>query len=277
VNIVILTNDNFFSYTVLKPFFQIKKDDIKLVIFSSALIGRKGFLSSIKWSIQNTGLRHTAFKTMTYGVFKALRILCTLLSFIPNNYSSYLWIRRNNIEFTKTSNVNDTDVIALIKKNNPDLIISVSMNQIVKKEILEFPPLRCINVHCAPLPRYGGMSPYVWALAHNEDHSAATIHYMEEGLDVGDIIVQDKIKVVKNDSAFSLFYRCCLRAADLLIQVVKDIDTQTVKSYTQDLTQKTYFSWPTKQCIKDLKTNGFSLAKITDFSHAIFRQKPRVK
>jgi len=59
------------------------------------------------------------------------------------------------------------------------------------------PPKRCINVHCAPLPRYGGMSPYVWALANNEDHSAATIHYMEEGLDVGDIIVQEKIDVVK--------------------------------------------------------------------------------
>ena len=276
MNIIILTNDNFFSYTVLKPFLQLKKDDLKLVVFSSALIGRRGFLASIKWSIQNTGWRHTAFKTLTYGVFKGLRFLCALLPFIPNNYSSYLWVRRNNIEFIKTSNVNDTKVIARIKKQEPDLIISVSMNQIVKKEILDCPPLGCINVHCAPLPHYGGMSPYVWALAQNEDLSAATIHYMEEGLDTGDIIVQDKIMVVKNDSAFSLFYRCCLRAAELLVQVVKDIESQTVTSYAQDLSQKSYFSWPTKQCIKNLKTNGFCLAKITDFLYAIFRQKPRV-
>ena len=137
------------------------------------------------------------------------------------------------------------------------------------------PHKRCINVHCAPLPRYGGMSPYVWALAHNEDHSAATIHYMEEGLDTGDIIVQEKVNVVKNDSAFSLFYRCCLRACELLIKVVDEIEAGTVTSYKQDLSQKTYFSWPTKQCVKNLRKNGYRLAKITDFTRALFNQAPR--
>ena len=139
------------------------------------------------------------------------------------------------------------------------------------------PPKRCINVHCAPLPRYGGMSPYVWALANNEDHSATTIHYMEEGLDVGDIIVQEKIGVVKNDSAFALFYRCCLKAGEFLIKVVDDIETGTVTSYEQDLSKKTYFSWPTKQCVKDLHKNGYRLAKIADFTKAIFNQTPRLK
>lgn len=213
---------------------------------------------------------------MVYGIFKVLKIICTFLPFVPNKYSSYLWVRRNGINNINAANVNSPEVVEQIRQNNPDLIVSVSMNQIVKKEILEMPPKRCINVHCAPLPRYGGMSPYVWALAEDEDHSAATIHYMDEGLDVGDIIVQEKVGVVKNDSAFALFYRCCLRAGELLVKAVDEIETGTVTSYEQDLSNKTYFSWPTKQCVKDLRKNGYQLAKVSDFTRAIFSQRPRV-
>ncbi len=277
MNLVILTNDNFFSFTVLEEFFQQRKDDIKLVVFSSALIGKRGTLASIFWSFKHTGFRHTIFKLSVYGIFRAMKLLCTVLPFIPNRYSSYLWIKRHDVPFIVSPKINDSVVTERIKAAQPDLIISVSMNQIVKKEILNLPPHRCINVHCAPLPQYAGMSPYVWALANNEDHSAATIHYMDEGLDTGDIIVQKKVGIVKNDSAFALFYRCCRLAGEILIETVADIEKGQVKSYPQDLSQKSYFSWPTKQCVADLHKNGYRLAKINDFLSAIFKQKPRVE
>lgn len=259
MNIVILTNDNFFSFTVLKDFLEKRKNDIIFIVFSSALISKRGTFASIKWSLQNTGFRHTGFKLSVYGIFKFMKFLCELLPFIPNHYSSFLWAKRNGMDYVIAPNVNATEVVEGIKSVKPDLIISVSMNQIVKKQILEMPPQRCINVHCAPLPKYAGMSPYVWALANNEDHSAATIHYMEKGLDEGDIIIQEKVNVVKNDSAFALFYRCCLQARELLVKVVDEIEAGTVTGYEQDLPQKTYFSWPTKQCIKSLRKNGYQL------------------
>jgi len=276
VNIALLTNDNFFSFTVLKDLLEQRKDDIELIVFSSALIGKRSTLASIKWSLENTGFRHTTFKLMVYGVFRAMRTVCKLLPVIGNHYSSYLWAKRNNMNCICTADVNKREVVQQIKSASPDLIISVSMNQIVRRPILDIPAKGCINVHCAPLPRYGGMSPYVWALANNEDRSAATIHYMEERLDEGDIIVQEKMDVVKNDSAFALFYRCCLRASELLIKVVDEIERGTVASYEQDLSNKTYYSWPTKECVKNLHRNGYRLATITDFTRALFCQKPRV-
>ena len=275
MRLIILTNDNFFSFTVLKDFLEARKEEIELIIFSSALIGKRSAFESIKWSLKKTGFRHTMFKLSVYGVFKFMKILCGILPFVRNNYSSFLWAMKNNIDSLITPNVNSEEVIDKLKEINPDLIVSVSMNQIVKKQILEMPPKKCINVHCAPLPKYGGMSPYVWALANNEDYSATTIHYMEEGLDVGDIIVQKKVPVVKKDSAFSLFYRCCLCAGKHLVKVVDEIEADAVSSYEQDLAQKTYFSWPTKQCIMNLHSNGHCLAKIRDFAFAIFKQKPR--
>lgn len=276
MKLVILTNDNFFSFTVLKDFLKGRKNDIELIVFSSALIGKKGMYDSIKWSTKNTGFRHTVFKLSVYGVFKFMKVLCSIFPFIKNNYSSFLWSKKNNIDYLVAPDVNADAVVNKIKGIGPDLIVSVSMNQIVRKQILEMPPKRCINVHCAPLPKYAGMSPYVWALANNEGCSAATIHYMEEGLDEGDIITQENIPIAKNDSAFALFYRCCLKASQLLPKVVNKIENDAVTSFRQNLNEKTYFSWPTKECVKNLKKNGYYLAKLTDFVFAIIRQKPRV-
>jgi len=276
MKIVILTNDNFFSFTVLKEFFQARRQDIRLVVFSSALIGKKGMLASVKWSLANTGLPHTVFKLTVYGTFRLMNLVCGLLPFLQNRHSSRLAVERMGIQSIDAADVNASDVVEQIRTAQPDLIVSVSMNQIVKQPILQMPPKGCINVHCAPLPRYGGMSPYVWALANGEDHSAATIHYMEEGLDTGDIIVQEKVAVMENDSAFALFYRCCLRAAALLPEVVDTIENGTVQSHKQDLSQKTYYSWPTRKCVADLHKNGYRLARLTDFTSAIFKRKPRV-
>ena len=276
MRIIILTNDNFFSFSVLRDILCTRKEDIKLVVFSSALIGKRGSMASIRWSLAHTGLRHTVFKLMVYGVFKAMRIVCKVLAVLPNNYSSLLWTKRNHIDCIRAENINELMIISKIEQACPDLIVSVSMNQIVGKQILDMPPHRCINVHCAPLPRYGGMSPYVWVLANNDRASAATIHYMDEGLDTGDIIAQEMVEVVKRDSAFALFYRCCLQAGKMLVKVVDDIEAGRSSSYRQDLSQKTYFSWPTKDCVRNLRKNGFCLAKISDFVLAVFRQRPRV-
>ncbi len=275
MNIVVLTNDNYFSFSVLKKFLKLRKNDIMLLVFSSALIGKRGTYASVKWSLENTGLRHTIFKLLVYCVFKIMRIICKIIPIIPNNYSSLLWADRNNIKYIFARDVNEQKVVDQIKAAGPDLIVSVSMNQVVKKQILNMPPKRCINVHCAPLPRYGGMSPYIWILANNDRCSAATIHYMEEGLDEGDIILQDKIDVIEQDSAFALFNRCCLRAGELLPKVIEHIEDYSVEYYSQDLSKKTYFSWPTKECVKQLRQNDYFLAKITDFSKAIFHPQTK--
>ena len=111
MKIVLLTNDNFFSFTVLKPFLEKYKRDIDLVIFSSALIGKKGTLASIKWSIEKTGLRHTVFKLSVYGVFRLMKLLCGFFSFIKNGYSSHLWVRNNDLEYLYTENVNGQEII----------------------------------------------------------------------------------------------------------------------------------------------------------------------
>jgi folate-dependent phosphoribosylglycinamide formyltransferase PurN len=276
MKIVLLTNDNYFSYIVTEKFLKNYKSDIALVVFSSALVGKRNAFNSILWAFKNTGIRHTVFKLCVYGVFKVTRILGQLFPKVICGCSTFLWVKKNNLKFITTNDVNAYECVETIKAACPDLIVSVSMNQVIKKEILELPVNRSINVHCAPLPKYGGMSPYIWGLANKENYSAATIHYMDEGLDTGDIIAQEKISVLAGDSAFCLFHRCCSKASELLMETIKKIDNGSVNSYSQDLSKKSYFSWPTKQSIMDLKKNGYYLAKFKDFYLAILTQKPRL-
>lgn len=276
MNFVILTNDNIFSFIVLKEFLRKYKNQIKLVVFSSALIGKRGTLESIKWSLHHTGFRHTVFKLSVYGVFRLLRAIVSVFPFLPNHYSSLLWTKKNHVDYIVTDHVNAQETFETIQRAKPDLLISVSMNQIIKRDILGVAPKGSINVHCAPLPKYAGMSPYVWALANNETFSASTIHFMEEGLDEGDIIDQEKVSIQKSDSAFSLFYRCCTTASRQLLRVVESFERNTISSSPQDLSQKTYFSWPDKECIRKLKANGFRLATLRDFWLAMTKQKSRL-
>lgn len=276
MKIVLLINDNYFSYIAAKKFLKKYKSNISLVVFSSSLIQSKGLIYSILWVLKKTGLRHTLFKLFTYGFFKLVNMVDRVIPNMLKSSSTFLWVKRNKINYLVTSDVNSLKSFKRIKEASPELIISISMNQIIKKEILNLPQKRCINVHCAPLPKYAGMSPYVWALANNESHSAATIHYMDEGLDTGDVIEQRKISILKDDTSFSLFHRSCMIASDLLLTVIEKIEVDHVKSYPQDLSQKSYFSWPTKKCIKNLKNNGYSLAKIKDFYMAILYQESRL-
>jgi methionyl-tRNA formyltransferase len=223
----------------------------------------------------NTGLRHFIFKTSVYGVFRLWNACMATLGIRKWTSSTRKLVKWLSINSYSTANINEPAFVSAMRDLAPDLIISVSMNQIVKPELLSIPPKGCINVHCSPLPRYGGMSPYVWILANGDDHSAATIHYMEEGLDVGDILLQEKMPVVPKDSAFHLFWRCCCRAGELLEETVQAIASGTQTSYPQDMSQKTYYSWPTKEAIAKLRSGGYRLARVSDFLQAMFGGRPR--
>lgn len=269
MNIVILTNDNYFSFKVLEPLLEIRKKEIKLVIFSDSKIGKKSTNKSVIWLYKYSGFRHTFFKLLVYFFSVTMYYFCMLLPFINNKYSSYLWVRREKIPFLISKNINEKVIIEKIKSTDPDIIISVSMNQIVGEEILNASTFRPINVHCAPLPRYRGMSPYVWALANNEKKSAATIHYMEKGLDEGDIVEQIFVPVEQGDSAFALFNRCCIEASKILPETVNKIISKKLEAKKQDESKISYYSWPDKKSIKSLKSNGFYLFKVSDFWKAI--------
>jgi len=86
----------------------------------------------------------------------------------------------------------------------PDIIVLTAYGKILPESIINLPPLGTINVHGSLLPKYRGAAPIQWALINGEKETGVTIMQMDEGVDTGDILLQEKIAIAPDDSAGSL-------------------------------------------------------------------------
>ena len=141
-------------------------------------------------------------------------------------YSSVIdYCKKNAI---KHSNDFGMKVINKIKDSNPDIIFSVYYRKILSKEILNIPRLGCINIHPSLLPFYRGPAPTAWALLNNEKEVGLTIHYMDEGIDTGDVLVQKKVPVDPDETGFELYDKCMREGAELLISNFDNLINQNI-------------------------------------------------
>ena len=86
-----------------------------------------------------------------------------------------------------------------LDKHHVDIIVSHGYRHIIKKEILEKLPDRVINLHISILPWNRGADPNFWSFADNTP-KGVTIHYVDEGLDTGDIIVQKEVTFSRGET-----------------------------------------------------------------------------
>jgi methionyl-tRNA formyltransferase len=97
------------------------------------------------------------------------------------------------IDFLTQQKVNSSDFIELVSKYRCDLFISMSFDQIFGEKMRKIPPLSIINCHAGKLPFYKGRNVLNWALINDEKEFGITVHYVNEGIDTGNIILQRSI------------------------------------------------------------------------------------
>jgi len=83
----------------------------------------------------------------------------------------------------------------MIAACNPDIIISTYYRKILSKDIIDLPKLGCINIHPGLLPRDRGPNPTYWNVLRGDEYAGTTLHYIDEGMDTGDILAQASMKV----------------------------------------------------------------------------------
>ena len=124
----------------------------------------------------------------------------------------------------------------------PDLVITAAFGQILPKELLEAPPLGCINVHASLLPKYRGGAPIHQAVIDGEKETGVTIMYMAQKLDAGDIISQKGIPIESDDYTGRLFDKLSAVGSELLKDTLPSIINGTNNRTVQDETQVTFAS-----------------------------------
>ena len=148
----------------------------------------------------------------------------------------------HDIPVLQPQKASSEESVAEIAAFKPDIIVVAAYGQILKSNLLELPPFRCINVHASLLPKYRGASPIQWAVINGEKETGISIMYMEKGLDTGDVILQRSLELAEDETAGSLHDRLGELAGPVLLDALSLLESGNAHPVPQDDSQSTYVS-----------------------------------
>jgi methionyl-tRNA formyltransferase len=128
---------------------------------------------------------------------------------------------------------------AQLEALKPDAIIVVGYGRIIPQWMLDLPPFGNINLHASLLPKYRGAAPIQWAIARGETVTGVTTMKIDAGLDTGDILLQQEIPIVPDDTAETLAPRLAAVGADLTVKTLQRLQTSSIHPRQQDQAQAT--------------------------------------
>jgi len=164
--------------------------------------------------------------------------------------------REHDVPVEAVADINAPEFLQRLREMGVDLILSISCPQIFREEILALPPMGCVNVHAAPLPRYRGMLPTFWVLYESERETAVTVHYMNEALDDGPIILQEAVPIPEGETQANLMRRCKIVGARLLSQAIDLMEMGEVRTRENPRGEATYYSFPTPEQAREFRARG---------------------
>ncbi len=131
----------------------------------------------------------------------------------------------------------DAEFLEQLREAAPDVIAVAAYGQILPKEVLDIPPLGCINIHGSLLPRFRGAAPIQRAIIEGDEETGVTIMYMAEGVDTGDMLAK-RSTPVDHKTGQQLHDELAVMGADLLAETLPRL--KTLKAEKQDDSKATY-------------------------------------
>lgn len=112
----------------------------------------------------------------------------------------------------------DTALIEKLQSLSLDIIVVAAYGQILPKDVLATPKFGCVNVHTSLLPKYRGAAPIQWAILNGESETGITLMQMDEGLDTGAIIAQQRTPILPGETGGDLHDRLAQMGASFLVE-----------------------------------------------------------
>jgi folate-dependent phosphoribosylglycinamide formyltransferase PurN len=244
MRIVILTYESLFSNLMTERLLQEFPGQVVGVVRSDCLIYGKTLPAGLLYLLTRTGLRFVGRKALEFFQSRATAIIFRLIGREPKVHSLRDMRRLCGVPVIGSTDVNEPDTIRQIAAWQPDLVISVYLNQLMKKELINLPAYGILNIHPALLPRNRGLFPYFWVLANGETETGVTVHWVDEKFDTGHLLLQEKITVQPGDTITSLSYKSSVLGADMLVRAINLIAAGNPPRIPQDHSQASYHSWP---------------------------------
>ena len=120
----------------------------------------------------------------------------------------------------------------------PDLFCVVAYGKILPNDILEIPKYGAINVHGSLLPKYRGAAPIQMAVINGDEETGVTTMFMDAGMDTGDMILSEKVKIGDDETTGELWDRLSKIGARLLVKTLEKIEKETNNKEIKELESK---------------------------------------
>ena len=163
-----------------------------------------------------------------------------------NGYRSAIdFCKANQISHRVASTI-DEKLVNEVKAFNPDLILSAYYARVFPKSLSEIPRLGCVNVHPSRLPLYRGPFPTAWAIINGDEEIGVTLHYIDDGVDTGDILIQKSFPIEPDETGFELYTRSMKLSTKIIIENFQAIANSTLKPCKQQGFGSYFGKFPTR-------------------------------
>lgn len=166
---------------------------------------------------------------------------------------------KHGLSVYQPEKMRDGTAYEILKELSPDLMVVVAYGKILPKEILDIPPMGCINIHGSLLPKLRGAAPIQWSVINGDEYSGVTSMMMNEGLDTGDMLVERAVKIDFNETSGELYDRLSFVGAEVLEETLIKLENGTLVSTPQNDEESTYAPLLSKE-ISNINWNDTALS-----------------
>lgn len=245
---ITVTEEPLFINPFIKKVIQsIPSDIIGVGIVSGSLVSGKSLGKKVKYLFTIAlisgplELFRRFFLLVCFNLFNKIDFLKD-----KNPFSVSQVAKEYNIPIKYVDDINSEEFLTYLKNMKPDLIINQAQ-AILQKDFLSIPTVGCLNRHAALLPKYRGRLAPFWAYLNMETETGVSIHFIDEKIDHGDIVVQKKIPIKRFDTFDSLMKNIFSIVPDAMLEAINIIQSDNYQSKLIDNDNRlaTYYSSPT--------------------------------
>lgn len=147
-----------------------------------------------------------------------------------------------NIKAYSVPDVNSVEFVELNRNFDIDLSVSMSFNQIIRKPLRDASKHGFINCHAGKLPNYRGRNILNWVIINDEKEFGITAHFIDDGIDTGDIVSQAVIPIEEYDNYKTLLDKAVQKCPEVLLDAIYKIRDNRISVITQRHIKGSYFS-----------------------------------
>jgi methionyl-tRNA formyltransferase len=257
---VFIQNEPFLLPQVLDKYLREFADSTAGINIQSVAQGKRGLVATALDLFKLYGFAYFQWKLRKFiGRKIASKVINDWLGSTRTCYSVKAVARKYGVPVTEAINVNSDVFLAHLRDEQVEFIVSISGTQFYGKKLRDQTSKGIVNCHGALLPKYRGLMPSFWTLANGETEGGTSVHFVNEKIDDGPIIVQKRYRIWPRDTLEGIMARSKDLAAEAIIECVRLVESGDYQTMPNNEDESTDFTMPTGEDLTRLRASGHRL------------------